>query len=39
MAMIEKFFERIQAQPPAQIDEKYIIFIRQFSFKALEKRS
>lgn len=31
MAMIDKFFEKVQAMPPVQIDEKYVVFLREFS--------
>ena len=36
--MIDSFFDKMQAMPPAQIDEKYVVFVREFTKIALNKR-
>lgn len=36
--MIDSFFDKMQAMPPAQIDEKYVVFVREFTKIALGKR-
>ena len=36
--IIDLFFEKIKTLPPAQIDEKYIVFVREFSKEAFKKR-
>ena len=38
LPVIDSFFEKIKAMPPAQIDEKYVVFLREFSKVALRRR-
>lgn len=38
LPIIDAFFDKIKQMPPAQIDEKYITFLRKFSKEALKKR-
>ena len=38
LPMIDSFFDKMQAMPPAQIDEKYVVFVREFTKIALGKR-
>ena len=38
LPIIDSFFEKIKSMPPAQIDEKYIVFMREFSKEAFKRR-
>jgi len=38
LPIIDSFFQKMQDMPPAQIDEKYVVFIREFTKIALNKR-
>ena len=38
LQLVDSFFEKIRSMPPATIDEKYVVFIREFSKAALAKR-
>jgi len=38
LPIIDSFFEKIKSMPPPQIDEKYLVFMREFSKEAFKKR-
>ena len=38
LPMIDLFFEKVKNMTPSQIDEKYVVFLREFTKTALNKR-
>ena len=38
LPVIDSFFEKIKSMPPPTIDEKYVVFLREFSKMAFRKR-
>jgi len=38
LPIIDSFFLKMKSMPPAQIDEKYVVFVREFTKQALKKR-